>query len=389
MVTELPRIHFSRDEYAGRLAKTRTHIADAGYDAILLFKSEDMYWLTGLDTDGFYVFHCMLVTADGRVAYLGRQADYNNVKYSSIIEDCRIFDELAGSSRGLEIRALLTEYGLAGGRIGIQYNTMGHRADLYVELVGVLDGWCRYGDASPTIDKLRLVKSEAEIEMMRRSAHITHLMTEAAIAETRAGVFEGTIMGKLAQTIYENDGDPCALRYPIGCGAASKLGRYTSGRHHVAETDQFMFEIGCGYRHYHTAIYFHVLVGDVPKDRLRRLLATCVEVREAGQARMRPGNTIGSIHAAVSDVYRKHGLEAYLRKSYGYTMGICYPPTWVSPPMIIQGSEVVIEENMTLFLHPSLMDTESGMRVSSGETVRVKADGVEKLTKAPPELIVN
>ncbi|UUP19662.1 Ectoine hydrolase (plasmid) [Nitratireductor thuwali] len=240
----------------------------AGYDAFLLFKSEDMYWLTGLDTDGFYVLHAMLVTADGKVDYLGRQADYNNVFYSSILEGCRVFDELAGSSRGQAIKTLLQDHGLAGGRIGIQYNTMGHRADLYVDVVAALEGWCSFSDASPTIDRLRLVKSPAEIEMMRKSANIVQLMTETAIAETRAGVFEGKIFGALAQTIYENDGDPCALRYPIGCGPASKLGRYTSGRHHVADTDQFMFEIGCGYRHYHTAIYFHVLVGDAPRQRL-------------------------------------------------------------------------------------------------------------------------
>ncbi len=79
-------------------------------------------------------------------------------------------------------------------------------------------------------------------------------------------------------------------------------------------------------------------------------------------AQMQPGNTIGAIHKAISDIYRKYGLDAYLRKSYGYQMGICYSPTWVAAPMVISGSEEVIEENMTIFIHQSLTDTESGLR---------------------------
>ena len=388
-MSSFPRLFFTREEYAARLQKASKVIVAGGYDAILLFKSEDMFWLTGLESDGYYVFHCMLVTADGKFAYLGRQADFNNVTYSSIIEDCRIFDEVAGASRGQAIKGLLKDYGLAGKNIGIQYNTMGHRADLFVEITEALGGWCRYSDASELIESLRLVKSEAEIEIMRGCADIVHKMKDTAIAETKAGAYEGRIFARLAQTIHENDGDPCALRYPIGCGAASKLSRYTAGRNYVAQTDQFMFEIGCGYRNYHTAIYFHVLVGDVPKARLSDLLKIVVEAREAGFATMRPGNTIGSVHAAISDTYQKHNLSAFVRKSYGYAMGICYPPTWVAAPMVVHGSPVVIEENMTMFLHPSLMDADSGFRVSSGETVRVMKNGVEKLTKAPPEVIIN
>jgi hypothetical protein len=57
--------------------------------------------------------------------------------------------------------------------------------------------------------------------------------------------------------------------------------------------------------------------------------------------------------------------------------------------MIIGGSRELIEENMTLFLHPSLMDAATGFRVSSGETARVTRSGIEKLTIAPTDLILN
>jgi len=388
-VSDLPRLHFSRAEYAGRMDRLKAGLVEQGVDAAVIFKSDDMYWLTGLDTDGYYVFHAMIITADGKIVYLGRQADFNNARYSSILEDVRVFDELAQSNRAVALKAVLAELGLAGKKVGIQYNTMGHRADLYMEITAEFGAWCTFSDVSHLFERLKLVKTDAEIDVMRKGSAITHKMVDAAKSVVRAGVFEGKVFAKLAECIYENDGDPCALRYPIGCGEASKLGRYTSGRHYVAETDQFMFEIGCGYRNYHTAIYFHVHVGAVPHERLRDLLKICQEAREAGQAQMRPGNVIGQIHEAVSNVYLRNGLENNLRKSYGYSMGICYPPTWVAAPMIISGSKEVIEENMTLFLHPSLMDTDTGFRVSSGETARITSNGIEKLTIAPKDLILN
>ena len=47
--------HFSLDEFDCRQAATRKALADLALDGLLLFKIEDIYWLSGLDTDGFCV----------------------------------------------------------------------------------------------------------------------------------------------------------------------------------------------------------------------------------------------------------------------------------------------------------------------------------------------
>ena len=113
---DLPRLHFSRDEYRARLEKTRGAIAARGLDGLLLFKIEDMYWLTGLDTDGYYVFNAMYVGADGRIEYLTRRVDYANALYSSIVENYRFWEERADTPRGAAIKAMLADLGLQIGR---------------------------------------------------------------------------------------------------------------------------------------------------------------------------------------------------------------------------------------------------------------------------------
>ncbi|MEE1550719.1 MAG: aminopeptidase P family N-terminal domain-containing protein, partial [Nitrospinaceae bacterium] len=46
-------IHFSREEFAHRQYQVRESLEAQSLDGALLFKIEDMYWLTGYDSDGF------------------------------------------------------------------------------------------------------------------------------------------------------------------------------------------------------------------------------------------------------------------------------------------------------------------------------------------------
>ncbi len=383
-----PKLHFSRAEFASRLQATKAAIASAGLDGLMVFKIEDMYWLTGLDTDGYYVFNCLYVGADGRIEYLTRRVDYANAVYSSIIENYRFWEERADTPRGAAIRAMLEDLRLKGKRIGVQLATLGMRADLYLEMTAALDGFCTLVDSSDLIGALRRVKSEAEIAHMRRAADILEKMEKAALAMTRPGVFEGDILAELYAIVYRNDGDPSALRYPMGCGRAANNARYTTGRNTVGENDHVMYEIGCAYRHYHAAVYFIALTGPRPDPRHRRLHDICREALDAGEATMRPGKTIGDIHAAVRRVYDKNDLGAMPFKSLGYNLGATFPPSWVDPPMIIEGEPTVLREGMVLFVHPAIRLEDQGLRMALGEQVVVRQNGVERITEAPRDLCI-
>ena len=57
-----PYNHFSREEFSQRQQKTRKHLQKLELDGLLLFKIEDMYWLTGYESMGFaFSAVCLLV----------------------------------------------------------------------------------------------------------------------------------------------------------------------------------------------------------------------------------------------------------------------------------------------------------------------------------------
>ena len=84
-------IHFSREEFAERQARVREALSGRGLDGLLLFKIEDMYWLCGLDTDGFYIFHNMFIGTGGELTHVIRKADLASVHLTSICEDVRVW----------------------------------------------------------------------------------------------------------------------------------------------------------------------------------------------------------------------------------------------------------------------------------------------------------
>ncbi len=92
-----PYIHFSREEFSDRLFRARERMQDLGLDGLLLFKIEDMYWLTGYETDGFCIFGCMFIGTEGGLTHLARPADLGNLSYSSICEDVRVSPDSAQS----------------------------------------------------------------------------------------------------------------------------------------------------------------------------------------------------------------------------------------------------------------------------------------------------
>ncbi len=118
-------MHFTPAEFGERQEKTRDALADQGLDGMLLFKIEDMYWLCGFDSDGFSIFHTMFIGAAGELTHVSRGADLPNLRYSSVVDDVRIWVDAEGNPKSKAIKDMLASHKMQGKRIGIQLDTMG------------------------------------------------------------------------------------------------------------------------------------------------------------------------------------------------------------------------------------------------------------------------
>ena len=376
-------LHFSEEEFAGRLQRTRFEMERRGLDGLLLFAPESQFWLTGHDTFGFCFFQCLVVPLEGEPVLLTRSADYRQAQLTSNIRDIRIWKDRADADPSEDLAALVADLGLSGKRLGWETATQGltHRHGQAV--AARIDGLI---EASDLMGLLRLVKSPAEITYVRRAAELSDAAWDAALAETRAGADEGTILGAMHQAIFEGGGDYPANEFIIGSGDHALLCRYQSGRRRLDASDQLTLEWAGTYRHYHSANMKTIVVGD-PRPQHGRMQAAAEDALQACEAALRPGAEMGDVFAAHAQVFDAAGLGAHRLNACGYSLGPRFSPSWMEDQMFYEGAPTVIQPGMVFFLHMILVDSESETAVTLGRTSLVTADGSEALGRMPLEMV--
>lgn len=379
--------HFEPAEFERRQAAALAAMARERLDGLLLFDPASHYWLTGYDTFGYCFFQCMVLRGDGDLALLTRAPDLRQAQQTSIVRDIRIWVDRADADPIGELRALLQEKGLAGRRLGVEWDTHGLTAASGRRLEAALADFTELCDASLLIRRLRLVKSEAELAYVRRAAELADAALDAAIAHARPGADEGVILARMHDAIFEAGGDYPANPFIIGSGEKALLCRYAAGRRRLAARDQLTLEFAGVYRQYHACLMRTLLVG-AADDTHRRMFDACREALLACEQRLVPGRTMGEVYAEHARTFDRLGLRQHRLNACGYLLGAVYAPSWMDWPMFYTDNPVAIAPGMVFFLHMILMDSDSGHAMTLGRTSIVGPAGPQPLSRHPLELIV-
>ena len=79
-------LHFSQEEFKSRKLKVLNSMKKENIDALLMFRQESMYWLTGYDTFGYVFFQTLILDVKGNVILLTRAPDLRQAQNTSNIE---------------------------------------------------------------------------------------------------------------------------------------------------------------------------------------------------------------------------------------------------------------------------------------------------------------
>jgi Xaa-Pro dipeptidase len=381
-------IHFSEQELAGRRAKACAAMQAQGLDGLLMFRQESMYYLTGYDTFGYVFFQCLYLGADGKLFLLTRLPDLRQARHTSDIKDIRIWADRDGANPAAELRGHLAEFGCKGKKLGVEYEAYGLTARNGKRLEAALEGFCALADASDLVNRLRVVKSPAELAYVRKAAELA----DAALAEAnrlaKPGAFEGDILAAMQGAVFKGGGDDPANEYIIGSGKDALLCRYFSGRRTLSAQDQLMLEFAGVYRHYHACLMRTILIGR-PDPRQVAMHNCALEAMEACKAALKPGRPIGEVFDAYARVFDAGGYRQHRFNACGYSLGTTFAPNWMDWPMFYRGNPVPAEPGMVFFLHMIAVDSDNNLAMAPGYTVEVTGTGCAPLSKMPLDLVVN
>ncbi|MBC7634276.1 MAG: aminopeptidase P family protein [Acetobacteraceae bacterium] len=379
-------IHFTRDEFAARKAATIAAMQTQGISALLMFRQESMYWLTGYDTFGYVYFQCLVLTDDGRLALLNRAPDLLQARFTSVVEDIRVWVDGPNAMPAVELREMLRGMGQAWSKIGVEWDAYGLTAANGHKLTAAMTGFADLEDASGLISGLRLIKSPTEIAYVRRAAELADAALDAAEAGTKPGAFEGDILAEMQAAVFRGGGDDPANEYIIGSGPGALMCRYFSGRRHIDADDQLTLEFAGAYRHYHACLMRTFLIGRADPA-LISMHAACEDALHAAEAALRPGEPLGAVFDAHAATLDAAGLRAQRMNACGYSLGTTFAPNWMDTPMLYAGQPILAKPGMVFFIHIITFDAERGLAMTLGRTSLVGDHGAEPLSRGSLALV--
>ena len=381
-------LHFTEQELASRRDRAVARLRALDLHALLIFRQESMYYLTGYDTTGYSQFQCLYLGADGNLVLLTRSADLRQARLTSVIEDIRIWVDRAGVNPGEDLWAILEEQGCQGQRLGVELEAWCLTGRRWEYVRAAIEGKCQWEDQSDLVSQLRLVKSDAEIEYVRQAAVLGDEAWLAAQHTAKAGTPEQDVLAAMNSAVFRGGGDYTATRFIIGSAENALMVRNFTGYRTLDDNDQLQLEFGGAYRHYHSALMRTILTG-TPDPRHVAMHGACAEALQACKDACRPGATFGDIFQAHADALDHAGFGQHKLNACGYSLGALYPPTWMDWPMIFRDNPVVLEPNMVIFMHMILLDWDNRLAMSLGDTVITTHAGCETLTQLGQGLVVN
>ncbi len=380
-------LHFSKKEFSERKKKVLEKMKDQNLDALLMFRQESMYWLTGYDTFGYVFFQTLVFDRRGNVILLTRAPDLRQAQNTSNIKDIRIWVDQDGSNPTDDLKKILNELELKNKKIGIEYEAYGMTGRNALRLNKSLENFCEFEDQSELITKLRVIKSDEEILYVRKAAELADLALNQVWKHAKAGVNEAKILAEMQKVVLEEGGDYPANEYIIGSGSNALLCRYQAEKRTLSNTDQLSLEWAGTFKHYHSAMFRTIPIGKADRKHIK-MHEACVEALSNCVNTLVPGNKVGEVFDTHAKTFDNLGYNKARMNACGYSLGSTFSPNWMDWPMLYTGNPYIIEQGNVFFMHMILMDSESNLAMNLGETYLVTKNGNERLGKQKLDLIV-
>ena len=380
-------LHFSKEEFNKRKSNTLKLMKEQNLDALLMFRQESMYWLTGYDTFGFVFFQTLILDQKGNIILLTRAPDLRQAQNTSNIEDIRIWVDKDGINPTDDLKIILNELNLKGKKIGVEYEAYGLTGRNALRLNKALDGYCNIEDQSELITKLRVIKSSEEIIYVKKAAELADSALDEAWKFTKAGTSESKILAEMQRAIFEGGGDYPANEFIIGSGHNALLCRYQAEKRNLSTTDQLSLEWAGTYKHYHSAMFRTIPVGKADPKHIK-MHEACAEALTNCANNLVPGNTAGDIFDVHAKTFDDLGFNKARMNACGYSLGSTFAPNWMDWPMLYTGNPYKIVPGNVFFMHMILMDSENQLAMNLGETYLVTENDNERLGKQKLDLVV-
>ena len=391
---EKVRPTFPRAEMERRLGALRAHMAQARIDAVLFTSYHNVNYFS----DFLYCFFGrsfgLVITQDRHVTISAnidggqpwRRSFGDNVVYTDWRRDNYVH----------AVKTALEEAGVVHGRLGVEFDHLS--LDRAAELRDALPGFVQV-DIARAVMRQRMVKSPAEIALIRAGARVADLGGAACVEALADGVPEyevalhatGAMVREIARSFPGAELMDTWTWFQSGLNTDGAHNPVTSRR--VRKGDILSLNCFPMIAGYYTALERTLFLDHASDDHLRLWEINC-QVHRRGLELIRPGVRCCDIALELNEIYRAHGLLEYRTFGYGHSFGVLSHYYGREAGLELREDiETVLEPDMVVSMEPMIMIPE-GQPGAGGyrehDILIVTETGAEDITGFPfgPEHLV-
>jgi Xaa-Pro dipeptidase len=373
---------FPKAEYDRRIDRLRTRMNEKGLDLVLLSGPENVFYLTGQQTPGYYTFQALCIPTTGEPFHVLRGLEAMNARLNTHLSDITGYADDEHPAAALA--AVLARRGWKGKRVGIDQNAWFLTINIYNRLVAEFGPLL---DATGLVEPLRRVKSKLEIEQLEKAGLANDAGMLAGLSSTRAGATENDIASAIMGASIKAGSEYVGMEPFVTSGPRSGIPHTTWRRRKLEPGDVAVLETSACYNRYHAALFRTAAIGQIPQL-ARDMYKVCAEGLETAIDKLRVGNTCADVHNAVQAVIDRNGYTAGYRKRTGYSMGISFAPDWGEGNILslFRGVDVPLEPGMAFHV-PITLREYNKFTVAVSETVLVTENGPRTFSTISRELV--
>ncbi|MDH3389591.1 MAG: Xaa-Pro peptidase family protein [Gammaproteobacteria bacterium] len=379
--------YFTTAEFESRQQKVREAMEQAGIELLLVIAPVHINYLIGATAKGYQEFQVLFFPLEpGPLMIQSRLPELPMLVADSLADEVRGWGGREPEDPIEVFEEILRAKGYRGLRTGLEvpnYYLHPHHHNQLVDLLG--DDLVM--DATDLIGNIKLVKSPAEIEYVRKAGAILDRGMETCISQVEAGKTERAISADIHHTLLAAGSDIQASPMNFLTGPRSAFAHGEPSDRRLEPGDFMHIQFGAHYRRYCVTIGRQLCLGE-PTRRMRDVYQTVRDAGDACIAEMRAGVPAAVPHEFAKKVIADAGLDAYRLHMTGYAVGAAFPPSWIEPLIMDAGCDYTLEAGMVIAVEPPVFGLEEGLGVRLIDNVLITETGCERLTETTRDLII-
>ncbi|HUX99198.1 MAG TPA: Xaa-Pro peptidase family protein [Candidatus Deferrimicrobium sp.] len=351
---------------AKKLKEFQRMLQSEGVDAFLVTNLTNIYYFTEFLSRS-YAF--LIVFPENTSKILVPELEYEEAK-----EKIRGY-EVNKIERNIELLEMIKQILETNNikKLGFEESSM--TVKLFLDISMKLD-FLKLEEGAKLIDNLRLMKTAAEIEKIKRACRIADKGMECAIENIEEGKLEIEIAAEIEYKMRKEGSESTPFDTIVASGYRSAFPHGVSSNKEIEKGEFIILDLGAKYRGYCSDMTRTVVLGPVSKKQAD-IYDIVLKVEQKSINLCEIGRNTSAIEEKSREIFRENRLNEYFVHSLGHGVGL---DVHEGPYLALKSKDILLKDSVFTIEPGIYIPNFGGIRIE--DMICLSQNGPEILTKS-------